>query len=99
MRRLDDAERLGYGICREELKMAESTHRLSLQNIADAATTIDPVFLHSPQFLCEAMSAQLGCRLTLKVETINPIRCFKGRGADYFLAQRVQRGETGPLVC
>ena len=79
--------------------MSESAHRLSLQNIAEAARTIDPVFLHSPQFLSEPMSAQLGCRLTLKVETVNPIRSFKGRGADFFLAQRVQRGDTSPLVC
>jgi len=79
--------------------MSESAHRLLLQNIAAAAESIDPIFLHSPQFDCEPLSAALGCRLTLKVETINPIRSFKGRGADFFLAQRVQQGDAHSLAC
>ena len=73
--------------------------RLSLDRIAEAARTVDPVFLHSPQFLSEPLSEQLGCRLTLKVETLNPIRSFKGRGADFFVEKLVQRGDSGPLVC
>ena len=62
-------------------------HRVSLERIAQAAGTIDPVFLHSPQFECEPLSAVLGVRLVLKVETANPIRCFKGRGADWLVSQ------------
>jgi len=73
--------------------------RLSLERIARAATTIDPVFRGSPQFECESLSAALGCRVTLKVETVNPIRSFKGRGADFFLAQAMARGDERPLVC
>jgi threonine dehydratase len=61
-------------------------HRISLERIAQAATLIDPVFLDSPQFLAESLSAQLGCRLVVKVETTNPIRSFKGRGAEYLAA-------------
>jgi len=61
-------------------------HRISLDRIAQAATLIDPVFLNSPQFLAEPLSAQLGCRLVVKVETTNPIRSFKGRGAEYLAA-------------
>ncbi|MDA8017877.1 MAG: pyridoxal-phosphate dependent enzyme [Thermoanaerobaculia bacterium] len=74
-------------------------HRLSLPAIARAAEAVDPVFLHSPQFESESLSAELACSLTLKVETVNPIRCFKGRGADYFVADLVQRGDERPLVC
>ena len=74
-------------------------HRLSLEAIAEAASTIDPVFLHSPQYECGPLSAQLGCELTLKVETANPIRSFKGRGADYFLTKVVGRGSKRDLVC
>lgn len=74
-------------------------HRLSLDRIAEAARSIDPVFLHSPQFLSEPLSEQLGCQLTLKVETVNPIRSFKGRGTDFFVQQLVRRGGSGPLVC
>lgn len=70
-------------------------HRLSLGRIAVAARTIDPVFLYSPQYLSERLSAGFGCDLTLKIETINPIGSFKGRGASFFL----QSCPAGPLVC
>lgn len=62
---------------------ARPSHRLSLARIAGAARRIDPVFLGSPQYVCEPLAALAGCRLTLKVETANPIRSFKGRGADH----------------
>jgi threonine dehydratase len=71
-------------------------HRISLERIAQAATLIDPVFLNSPQFLAESLSARLGCRLVVKVETANPIRSFKGRGAEYLAA--MLEGEP-QLVC
>lgn len=76
---------------------ARPSHRLSLEGIAEAARTIDPLFLHSPQYNCEPLSLQLGCTLTLKLETTNPIRNFKGRGADYFLARTAT--DTTPMVC
>ncbi len=59
--------------------------RLSLDNIAEAAAIIDPVFRNSPQLAFETLSRALGAELVLKVETLNPIRSFKGRGADYYL--------------
>jgi threonine dehydratase len=71
-------------------------HRLSLDRIAEASRTIDPVFLHTPQFISERLSARLSCRLTLKIETINPIGSFKGRGASYFINTFRQ---STPLVC
>lgn len=74
-------------------------HRLSLDSIAAAANRIRREFLHSPQYVCEPLSAQLGCVLTLKVECVNPLRSFKGRGADWFLQQWLARGGRGPLVC
>ena len=73
--------------------------RLSLDSIAAAARAIDPVFRDSPQYDCEPLSAALGCDLRLKLELLNPIRSFKGRGADWFLSQRLARGEHGALVC
>jgi threonine dehydratase/peptide deformylase len=78
---------------------ARPTHRLSLDAIAEAAKTIDPVFLNTPQYECEPLSQALGCRLLLKLETTNPIRSFKGRGADYFVSRIVARGDSRPLVC
>lgn len=61
-------------------------HRLSVERIEKAAGMIDPVFLNSPQFRAEPLEQQLGCRVVVKVETLNPIRSFKGRGAEYFTA-------------
>lgn len=74
-------------------------HRLSVERIADAAGSIDPVFLNSPQYECDALNDAVGCRVTLKVETANPIRSFKGRGADFFLQQAIARGDARPIVC
>ena len=81
------------------MKDALADHRLSLERIEEAATVIDPVFLHSPQFENEPLSKVLGCDLTLKVETNNPIRSFKGRGADFFLTKISERGDERELVC
>jgi threonine dehydratase len=64
--------------------------------IERAANHIDRVFLNSPQFLSEALSAFVGMRTIVKVETVNPIGCFKGRGGDW-LAQTARPGEV--LVC
>ncbi len=67
--------------------MTLSPHRLSLERIEQATRIIDPVFLNSPQFVCEPLSDELGVRLLLKIETLNPLRSFKGRGADYCVSQ------------
>lgn len=61
-------------------------HRLSLANIEGALRIIDPVFLDTPQHHVESLDAVLGCRLIAKIETVNPVRSFKGRGASFFLA-------------
>lgn len=36
--------------------------RVSLENIERAARVIDPVFLRTPQFLCEPLGEALGAR-------------------------------------
>jgi threonine dehydratase len=69
---------------------------LNIENIELAAKTIDPVFLNSPQFADDQLSPALGCRTIVKVETANPIRCFKGRGAD-FLLRTFDRKQT--IIC
>lgn len=58
---------------------------LSLDAIARAARDINPVFRNSPQFEAEALGRALGARVLLKVETVNPIRSFKGRGTDFYV--------------
>jgi threonine dehydratase len=62
-------------------------HRLSLQHIVAASEAIDPVFRDTPQYEAETLREQLGCRLVVKVETLNPIRSFKARGAQFILSQ------------
>lgn len=68
------------------------TGRLSLQRIHDATKLIDPVFLNTPQFVSEPLSKLLGTRVVVKVETLNPVRCFKGRGAS-FTASTLHAGD------
>ncbi len=74
-------------------------HRLKLENILEASRRIDPVFLNSPQYHAESLSEVLGCEFIAKVETLNPIRSFKGRGADYFVQKAVERGDKRQIVC
>ena len=74
-----------------------SSSRLSLDRIARAAREIDPVFLHSPQFRAESLGEGLDVDLVVKVETVNPIRSFKGRGADCFVRELTDTAQ--PLVC
>ncbi|MBL8962183.1 MAG: pyridoxal-phosphate dependent enzyme [Gemmatimonadetes bacterium] len=68
----------------------------SLEAISAAAAGIAPVFRHTPQFRAESLGAVLGCDVAVKVETVNPIRSFKGRGTDWFVQGLT---ETRPLVC
>ena len=49
-----------------------------------------PVFLDSPQYEPPALSAALGCTALLKVETLNPVRSFKGRGTETVMAGIVE---------
>ncbi|NUT53221.1 MAG: pyridoxal-phosphate dependent enzyme [Saccharothrix sp.] len=69
---------------------------IDLDNIARAAETIDPVFRDTPQYVDEQLGAALGHRVLIKVETVNPLRSFKGRGAD-FLGATLPPGR--PVVC
>ena len=62
---------------------------LSLEAIERAARDIDPVFRNTPQFEADALGRRLGVRLLLKVETVNPIRSFKGRGTDFYVRTAV----------
>ena len=75
--------------------MSGEAGRISLERIEEAASVIDPVFLNSPEIAFAPHEHPLGADLTLKVETLNPVRCFKGRGGDFVVRQRAG---SGPLV-
>ena len=70
---------------------------LSIERIAAAAVVIDPVFKGTPQFLCDGLSGALGRPVLLKVETLNPIRSFKGRGTSWFAQSFVEKNR--PVIC
>jgi threonine dehydratase len=57
--------------------------------IERAAAEIDPVFLHSPQYVSEALAEAVGFTPLLKLETLNPVRSFKGRGGSLLGARAV----------
>jgi threonine dehydratase len=62
-------------------------HRLKIENILEATRVIDPVFLRTAQYYADSFSRLLGTRMVVKVETANPIRSFKGRGAEYLASK------------
>ena len=72
------------------------TDSVNLDNIIKAETLIDPVFRNTPQYEDAALNAALGRRVLVKVEIANPIRSFKGRGAD-FLARSLDPKQK--IVC
>jgi threonine dehydratase len=82
---------------------AAPAERIRLERIAAAAQAIDPAFAHTPQFVSDALSERLGMRMLCKVETLNPIRSFKGRGTDYLLHRLAEEDGAGgaepELVC
>jgi threonine dehydratase len=56
--------------------------RLDLARIRAARGLIDQLFLDSPFYRCEALERDLGCAVSVKLETANPVRSFKARGTE-----------------
>jgi len=73
--------------------------RLDLARIRDAVPAIDPAFLRSPQFRSWPLDAALGCSVTLKVETLNPVRSFKGRGTELVVSRLLSERRYPSVVC
>ena len=72
--------------------------RLQLDRVRAAVDEIDPAFLNTPALPCAPLGRALGCSVTLKVETINPVRSFKGRGTELVAAVARERGAER-VVC
>ena len=64
--------------------------------IRAARRRIHPAFVDSPQFVHEALSARAGRPVVVKVETVNPIRAFKGRGTWLAVEALAGEGRAGP---
>jgi threonine dehydratase len=69
---------------------------LTAEAIRDAAATIDPAFTRSPQYVHDGLSQRLGVPVVVKVETVNPIRSFKGRGTWIAVHGLAGEGRIGP---
>lgn len=78
--------------------MMRPSTRLDTVRIRAARDIIDPVFLDTPLFRCESLEPDLGCTVSIKLETANPVRSFKARGTELVASQLADRGETA-VVC
>jgi threonine dehydratase len=74
------------------------TTRLDLDRIEAARRVIDPIFLDTPLYPCDALGRQLGCTVSIKVETANPVRSFKARGTELVASLLAEQGRTA-VVC
>ncbi|HEY1823753.1 MAG TPA: pyridoxal-phosphate dependent enzyme [Trebonia sp.] len=72
--------------------------RLDTARIRAARQVIDPIFLDTPLYRCEALEPGLGCAVSIKLETANPVRSFKGRGTEVIASQLAGDG-AGAVVC
>jgi threonine dehydratase len=78
--------------------VAEPATRLDTARIRAARRRIDPVFLDTPLYRCEALESELGCAVSIKLETANPVRSFKGRGTE-LVASGLAGGGSPAVVC
>jgi threonine dehydratase len=72
--------------------------RLDTARIRAARRVIDPVFLDTPLYRCEALEPGLGCTVSIKLETANPVRSFKARGTEVVASLLAGQGSRA-VVC
>jgi threonine dehydratase len=72
--------------------------RLDLDRIHAARRVIDPIFLSTPMYRCDALGRRLGCTVSIKLETANPVRSFKARGTELVASLLTEQGRTA-AVC
>ncbi|WP_405968435.1 pyridoxal-phosphate dependent enzyme [Streptomyces sp. NBC_00015] len=72
--------------------------RLDTARIRAARRVIDPVFLDTPLYRCEALEPRLGCAVSIKLETANPVRSFKARGTEVVASLLAAHGPRA-VVC
>ncbi|MFJ3669607.1 threonine/serine dehydratase [Streptomyces sp. NPDC090106] len=72
--------------------------RLDTARIRAARRVIDPVFLDTPLYRCEALEPHLGCAVSVKLETANPVRSFKARGTEVVATALAAHGPRA-VVC
>ncbi|MEM9643958.1 MAG: pyridoxal-phosphate dependent enzyme [Planctomycetota bacterium] len=71
--------------------------RLDMRRIREAHEMISPLFRDTPQYACASLGKALGCEVILKVETLNPIRCFKARGTEVAISRLTRAEDFDPI--
>lgn len=56
------------------------------------------MFLDTPLYRCEALEPGLGCTVSIKLETANPVRSFKARGTEVVASGLADNGSRA-VVC
>jgi len=72
--------------------------RRELDRIRAARRMIDPAFLDTPLYQCDALGRQLGCTVSIKLETANPVRSFKALGTELVASLLSDQGQAA-AVC
>ncbi|MEO3795929.1 pyridoxal-phosphate dependent enzyme [Nonomuraea sp. B10E15] len=72
--------------------------RLDTARIRAARRMIDPIFLDTPLYRCQALEPGLECTVSIKLETANPVRSFKGRGTELVASLLADEGSRA-AVC
>ncbi|SFJ80494.1 threonine dehydratase [Bosea sp. OK403] len=80
----------------QDFGVTQPNTRLDLQRIRHARQAISRVFRDTPQFLSATLGDLLGCELVIKLETANPIGCFKGRGTEVAMSRLAS--SSGPMA-
>jgi threonine dehydratase len=57
------------------------------------------VFLDTPLYRCQALEPGLGCAVSIKLETANPVRSFKARGTEVVASLLADNGGSRAVVC
>ncbi len=69
---------------------------LTPEAIRAAHARIHPAFRDSPQYVHEGLGRRAGFDVVLKVESVNPIRAYKGRGTWLAVEALAGEGRVGP---
>jgi len=72
--------------------------RLDTGRIREVRRLIDPMFLDTPLYHCEALDPSLGCMVSIKLETANPVRSFKARATEVVTSRLLGNGSKA-AVC
>lgn len=98
-RRANSQVRYAGGTARLELRCcAVQGTRLDTARIRAARRIIDPVFLDTPLYHGEALERSLGCTVSVRLETANPVRSFKARGTEVVASLLTTNGSPA-VVC